>query len=120
MSIELLNIHEHEIIFSYIREADKDSIYKYKMNGWYRKKKNESFMLKENDYIYLQCTTCGYKYESLIKIKAYVTNNIHNLFFMEYYTKNLYTKENQKVRVDNKDFYLADFFLINNDYKGII
>ena len=120
MSIKLLNIHEHEIVFSFIRDTDKDSIYKYEMRGWYHLKKNEYITQKEKDYVDLYCNTCGYKYRSLKKIRAYVTKNKHNFFFKESDTKNLYTKENKKVRVDNFNYYLADFFFINNDYKGIM
>ena len=39
MSIQLVNLHEHEIVFSYTTYADKDSKYKYETHGWYYIKK---------------------------------------------------------------------------------
>ena len=125
MSIKLLNIHQHEICFSYITNTmniyNYINNYKYEMNGWYNLNKNGSFMLNKNDYIELHCNTCLYSYNSLKNIKTYTTNNKHNLFLGEFGAKNLYTTDNKIIQVDgNINFYLADYFLINNEYGDII
>ena len=119
MSIQLVNLHEHEIIFSYITHADKDSKYKYEMHGWYRIKKNESIEQKVGNYINLHCKSCGYKYRSNKNIKTYTTNDKHTLFFEEFGTKKLYTIENIKIEFDSDNYYKADYYLINTDYKDI-
>ena len=120
MSIKLLNLHEHEINLSFITELDKNSKHKYEMKGWYPLEKNQEFMRKENDYIYFVCKTCGYKYNSAQKMRAYTTESIHNLFFEVPGTKDLYTIENKKVQMNKDKYYLADFCLINNTYKDVM
>ena len=120
MSIKLLNLHEHEINLSFITELDKNSKHKYEMKGWYPLEKNQEFMRKENDYIYFVCKTCGYKYSSAQKMRAYTTESIHNLFFEVPGTKDLYTIENKKVQMNKDKYYLADFCLINNTYKDVM
>ena len=118
MSIKLLNIHEHEIIFSYITRKNYKS--KYLMSGWYNLNKNESFMLNKNDYIKLNCKSCGYKYLSLKKEKTYTTNESHGLLFREFGAKNLYTTDNEIIHVDDTDFYLAVYYLINDEYGDVV
>ena len=69
----------------------------------------------------MHCYTCLYSYKSLKNIKTYTTNDKHNLFLGEFGAKNLYTTDNKIIQVDgNINFYLADYFLINNEYGDII
>ena len=74
-------------------------------------------MLEKNDFIDLHCTVCNYKYKSNNKLKTYTTKNIHDLFFEECSTRNLYSKENTKINLDF-NYYLSDYYLINEDYEN--
>ena len=119
MSIELLFIHEHEVAFSYCRNTHTHSNMKYEINGWYKRKKNESYMLKENDYIDLRCYKCNYIYQSETRINIYTTSQAHNLYFKYPGSDVLYTKNKQTI-VKDYNYYLKDYYLIKNEYKGII
>ena len=119
MSIELLFIHEHEVVFSYCRNTHTHSNMKYEINGWYKRKKNDSYMLKENDYIDLHCYQCNYIYQSETRINIYTTSQAHNLYFKYPGSDVLYTKNKQTI-VKDYNYYLKDYYLIKNEYKGII
>ena len=119
MSITLLNLHKHQVVLSYLRKTDNDIGFKYEINGWFHTKNKESFMLKENDYISLNCTVCNYNYISDKNISTYTTNQPHTLFFNEYGSNSLYTGYKQQVVLDY-NYYLKNYYLINNKYNGIL
>ena len=116
MSIQILNIHEHEIFFSVLNGPVKDSIYKYVIKGWFSLKKYGSLKLEENYYILLYCPFCDYKFSSDKNIKALTIDAPHDLLFKENCTKDPYSKENKKIEVDKK-YYLAEYFLVKKNYK---
>ena len=116
MSIQISNLHEHDLSYSVFHSLVNDPNYKYVMKGWFALKKGESVVLKENYYIDMYCQTCSYIYSSDKSIKALTTDYPHNLFFKENYTKEPYSWENKKIEVDKK-YYIAEYFLVNKDYK---
>ena len=119
MSIKISNLHEHDLSYSVFHNLANDPNYKYVMKGWFALKKGESIVLKENYYIDMYCQTCSYIYNSDKSVKALTTDYPHNLFFKENYTKEPYSWENKKIEVDKK-YYLAEYFLVNKDYKEIM
>ena len=92
---------------------------KYEINGWYKRKKNDSYTPKENDYIDLHCYQCNYIYQSETRINIYSTSQAHNLYFKYPGSDVLYTKNKQTI-VKDYNYYLKDYYLIKNEYKGII
>ena len=119
MSIKLFSLHEHEVNFSYCRENHTNPNMKYEIFGWLTMAKNGSYMLQENDYIGLLCTKCNYFYQSENKINIYTTNLAHELYFNSPGSNALYLKNQQNIFIDN-NFYLKDYYLIKNEYQGII
>ena len=119
MSINLFSLHEHEVNFSYCRENHTNPNMKYEIYGWLEMSKNGSYMLQENDYIGLLCTKCNYFYQSENKINIYTTNLAHELYFNSPGSNALYLKNQQNIFIDN-NFYLKDYYLIKNEYQGII
>ena len=120
MSIRLFNIHEHGTEFSLITNLRKNYNFKYEMSGWYQLKENGIFTLNKKDYIQLHCNTCGYRYRSLKYIQTYTTNDAHDVFFREFGEIILYRKNNKAIQVNNSNYYLSDYYLINNEYGDII
>ena len=116
MLIKILNLHEHDIYYSFLTDTVNNLNFKYEIKGWFSLKKYESVKLKENDYINLYCNTCGYKYNSDKKIKALTIDFQHNLFFKENCLKVPYSRENTKIPVDKK-YYSAEYFLVNTEHK---
>ena len=120
MSIKLLFLHKHEVFLSYCREDHTHYNMKYQIKGWYEMKKNESFMLQENDYIDLNCNKCNYKYKSETIINIYTTNKAHELYFNLPNSGLLYTNNGQQIFNDSFTYFKKDYYLIKNEYKGII
>ena len=119
MSIKLFFLHEHEVSLSYCRDNHTNSNTKYEIKGWYNIKNKESFMLKENDYIDLHCYKCNYIYKSEAKITIYTTNQAHEFYFNSPGSDVLYTNNKQRILKD-LNYYLKDYYLIKNEYQGII
>ena len=119
MSIQILNLHKHEISISTLSVLENDRNFKYEINGWSSLKKLESIKLQKNCHIYLHCYTCGYKYTSGDSIKALTIDAPHNLFFKENCKKEPYSKENNKIKVDDR-YYKTEYFSLNKDYNDIM
>ena len=116
MSITLLNVHKHKIWLSYCREVNRNLNLKYFVSGWYDIEKGKSYKLKENDYINLHCSECNYIYCSDKNIKIYTTNNVHDFYFTNFGSDNIYTQFGQKILLDN-NYYLGEYYRTKNEYN---
>ena len=117
MSIKLLCLHEHKVSFSFCRKIDSYSNMKYKIEGWYSMKKDESFNLKENDFISLYCNECDYIYKSETKMNIYTSREAHTLYFKSPSTTELYKENGVKIK---NEYYSKDYYIIKNKNRGII
>ena len=123
MSIKVLSLHEHKIVLSYttLNQQNINKNYKYEMHGWYHIEKNNysPVMLHKDDYINIHCHFCNYKYISNTKKSIFTTELAHELFFDKLGSKNLYTKDNNRKKIDNQcDF--KDYYLLNINNKDIL
>ena len=64
MSLTLLNVHKHKISFSYCKNVSGNSSQKYMVNELYTIEKSKSYVIKENDYVHLNCNECNYIYRT--------------------------------------------------------
>ncbi len=123
MSIKVLSLHEHKIVLSYttLNQKNINKNYKYEMHGWYRIEKNyySPVMLHKDDYINIHCNSCNYKYISNTKKTIFTTDLAHDLFFDILGSKNLYTKDNKRIKIDNQ-YHYKDYYLLNINNKDIL
>ena len=113
-NLQILNLHEHEIVFSYVYK-DKNL---YRIKGWYHEKKGEyfNFDIQDDIYVCLWCEECGFLYKSKETLNLLTTKNRHELIFYNPEEKNLFTESGQQIQTNTNDYYSIDYAKLVKEY----